>query len=517
MFGYDKAVSLRLSNTGIDVADRLWCLCERRVKGMYEHIAGTEKKRVFASIRKCELNAWGFEATRIRRRASLKKWEIHRHLATNWKGEMVWYANDPPVIGDYKLCLLMMDVDCHHGEPQEEAIKTANLIRLAFDYSYMETSTSGVGIHLYALVSWHRLMSNWTIVDDIRHLQAQISSMTKNRPVSCSEVKGQPFLDDSPFTVCQYGTWAKLPHPTTPDEAEELLTALDVHTPITDVLARLGQDEDADLPSATPHANAAVSSSPTARTKERGGKKEEYNSIGVTPSPDTFRRAREYILFFRPRHPSASQDEGYRAYQDAGLDIGNSDQYCFSKTWEYSECTFDASKATGKTSVEGSLARATELVSHALDTNGLIADLSEDHKRRRQVYANRGCASGTIRNLKRLTPEMLARLASCVIYELSKRPKQTGTFGKMQARALMRDVYGYKLSDTEFKAAMHWLRRNRFVKLVKHQQPGVCRRYQFCSQEESPARTICPCRAMFEQNEEDEKRFQVADWAISVC
>lgn len=516
-YGFGEAVYQRLGYTGIEVADRLWQLCERRSKGMYERIAGSDKKKVFASISKNDLNAWGLEATRIRRRASLKKWEVHRHLATNRKEEMVWYVNDPLVNRDCKLCLLMVDVDCHHGEPHEEAIRTANLIRLAFDYSYMETSTSGVGIHLYVLVSWHRLTSNWTIVGDIRRMQAQILSLTKNRPVSCSEVKGQPFLDDSPFSVGKYGLWAKLPHPKTPDEAEELLTALDVHTPINDVLARLGQGKDADSPSATPRANAAASSSPAARSKQEEGEKGRYNSIGVTPSPDTFRRAREYVLYYRPRYPSASQDEGFQAYQDAGLAIGNSDQECFSKAWAYSERTFDPSKATGRTSVEGSLARGTALVSDALDTNGLIADLSEDHMRRRREYTNRGCSPGTIRNLKCLTAETLAQLVSCIIYELSTKPSHTATFGKKQAQALMLGVYGYKLADTEFKAAMEWLRRNGLVKLTKYQQPGVCRRYQFCAQEESPTRTMSPSGAVFEDASDSGSRFQMTDWAISVC
>lgn len=191
---------------------------------MYEGIAGTNKKRVFASISKSDLNAWKPNAIYTKRRASLKKWEIHRHLATNRKEEMIWYVNNPLVIGQFKICLIMSDIDCHHGESHEEAVRTADQIRDAFDYSYAERGTSGVGIHLYSLVAWDRMTTNWTIVNDIRRIEDQICSLTQNLPVCCSEVKGQPFLDDSAFSVGKYGLWAKLPHPTTPDEAEELLT-----------------------------------------------------------------------------------------------------------------------------------------------------------------------------------------------------------------------------------------------------------------------------------------------------
>ena len=479
-YGYDTDVSKLLGYTGIEVADRLWHLCERRAKGMYEGIAGTNKKRVFASISKSDLNAWKPNAIYTKRRASLKKWEIHRHLATNRKEEMIWYVNNPLVIGQFKICLIMSDIDCHHGESHEEAVRTADQIRDAFDYSYAERGTSGVGIHLYSLVAWDRMTTNWTIVNDIRRIEDQICSLTQNLPVCCSEVKGQPFLDDSAFSVGKYGLWAKLPHPTTPDEAEELLTALDIHTPINDVLARLGHHEDADSLSAQPHANAAVLSSNISRREEREGEKVRYNSIGVTPSPDTFRRTREFILYYRPRHPFSSQDEGYQAYHNAGLAIGNSDYECFSKAWAFSDHMFDPSKAIGRTNVEGSLARATALVSDALNTNGLVADLSEDHIRRRKEYTDRGYTPGTIRNLKRLTQQTLAQLVSCIIYELSTKPSHMATFGKKQAQTLMLGVYGYKLADTEFKAAMHWLSRNGFVKLVKHHRPGVCCKYQLC-------------------------------------
>ena len=191
----------------------------------------------------------------------------------------------------------------------------------------------------------------------------------------------------------------------------------------------------------------------------------------------------QFIKSFRAINPTATEVEAYAEYVRTGLAIGNTDQENFAGRWECLAKTFDPAKSH-RQGIESFLPEAAGLILGAMESNGLASDLQADLTRRRAVYRRQKKMLSTIASLRRLDQDRLAKLYACMRWELGDKAK---TWGKAQAQSLMLQVFGLKVSNGEFKAAMRWFRRNRLARLVMSQiwtkdKSGRCRVYEMLPQ-----------------------------------
>ncbi|MBL4698865.1 MAG: hypothetical protein JKX70_08520 [Phycisphaerales bacterium] len=220
----------------------------------------------------------------------------------------------------------------------------------------------------------------------------------------------------------------------------------------------------------------------------------EQALIGV--ETDTFKRATKftshYLRTYYSQHqtlPSLAQTA--KAYEDAGLKIGNTDDHSIEDCYKYQSETFDPSKA--KSNAEDYIPQATHIVQKKLEENGLRAGLSHDQKMRKRRYTAKGSTPYTIKSLYKIKEEELIQVYACMLYELEKYPGKEGTWGKSQCQTMLL-FFGTKMDDNKkYRAVMRWIRRNKLAKLTKHQVPsfnqtGKCRRYRLYLQASSGKR-----------------------------
>lgn len=414
---------------------------------------------------------------RERRKWRLGATELYEHwLAGSGEYErMAAYYSRCPWIGRVRLGLVCLDIDCHSGQDQSEALQTARVIESAIPMVriYWEPSTSGSGLHGYLLLSWSEHASNELIREDFNRLGRLLGELTSGLAVGCTEARGAPAVF-SGREIMKGGTWAKIPRPQTREEAEALLGALSSEVSAAEAIEAL----------------EAVSRVEPVRTAK---KKNGVCGLGTTLHPNTFAARAEQVQsgdtllranqfcstylrsFYRKHGRLPDLTVVAEAYLSAGLAIGNSDDRCLSDAYEHFTQSFDLSKS--KVGAERFLADASAAVAHAIENNGLVAALGADLIRRRRIYRAMGCKPSTIAKLQILTETKLSALLACIRYELGQGQ---GTWGKAQSQALMAKVFGLSIDNKEFKAGMRWLRRNRMVRLVSYHKLGKCRTYQVC-------------------------------------
>ncbi|MBL4810603.1 MAG: hypothetical protein JKY43_11165 [Phycisphaerales bacterium] len=214
----------------------------------------------------------------------------------------------------------------------------------------------------------------------------------------------------------------------------------------------------------------------------------EQALIGV--EADTFKRATKFTsrylrTYYRQHQSLPNLAQTVKAYEDAGLKIGNTDDHSIEDAHKYQTRTFDPSKA--KSSAEDYIPQATQIVQKKLEENGLRAGLSHDLKMRKRRYTAKGRATRTIEGLYEIKEEELIQTYACMLYELEKFPDREGTWGKRQCHELVQ-FFGTSMEDSKkYMAIMRWIRRNKLAKLTRHQVPssnqsGKCRRYKLYHQ-----------------------------------
>jgi len=429
----------------------------------------------------CHARSSSFGSRNFLAKHKIKASDLYEH----WLAEpdqierMIAYTNRCPVIGGRRIGLFMLDVDCHHGQSMVDARATAERIENTLGNPiYWEPSTSGSGSHGYTILSWYPTVSYAKIREDLKSLAKGLGALTSGMRATCDEVCGSPMLLRN-REIEKFGTWAKVPRPQTCDEAELLLSVMNTETACSALLRRLETLETQEgcnsigvQPALLPH-----------QTEPKPVKTKPIAITNMADDPNTFKRTHAFIQKYRPANPEATKGQAFIAYCQAGLAIGKSDEKNFNERWEFSEKTWDPAKAQ-RQGIESFLPEATGLILGALETNGLASDLQADLTRRRAVYRRQKKMLSTLASLRRLDQDRLAKLYACMRWELGDKAK---TWGKAQAQSLMLQVFGLKVSNGEFKAAMRWFRRNRLARLVMSQiwtkdKSGRCRVYEMLPQ-----------------------------------
>jgi hypothetical protein len=392
---------------------------------------------------------------------------------------MIAYVNRCPIIGGQRLALLMFDVDCHHGQDQQAAQTTVEMLSNLFDLPiYWEISTSGSGRHGYGLFGWSASTSYWQIISDIDLLQSKISSLTASLPAPCNEVRGAPLLLEGRF-ILGGSSWAKVPRPQTKDDAEALLNCLNRSEAMADAL-KLAEVACSSNPSTVGAMLNGMGSTAPAKSKREGGKTVDSTASRDTlktlfDTHDTFHRCVTFIHRYRPLNPTWTESEAWTIYTSHGLDIGNSDDRCFKAAWKRSEKTWDPN-FYGKPGLEKQAKANEAFIERVIVSGGTLACLTSDHARRERIRKYR---------VPHLTIEMLAQVFTLVTNSLREQ-SGGGTIGKKQICTGLDEIYGGSMNGQMFKTAMRWLRRNKLIEKVGSEIPpwrargaGRARLYRF--------------------------------------
>lgn len=372
---------------------------------------------------------------------------------------MIAYVNRCPVIGSQRLALLMLDVDCHHGQDQEDAQKTVELLSNLLDVPiYWEVSTSGSGRHGYGLFGWPASTSYESIISGIDLLQSRISRLTSSLPAPCNEVRGAPLLLDGRF-ILGGSSWAKVPRPQTKDDAEALLNCLNRSESMADAL-KLTEAACLSKPSTVGSMLNGMGSTDLAQSKREGRETvtntASSNALKVLhDTHDTFHRCITFIYRYRPLNPTWTESQAWTSYTSYGLDLGSSDERCFKAAWKRSDKTWDPN-LSGKPGLEKEAKANEAIIERVIVSGSILACLTSDHARRKRIRRYR---------VPRLTVEMLARVFTLVSNSLREQ-SGGGTIGKKQICTGMKTVYGAAMNPQMFKAAMRWLRRNKLIEKV---------------------------------------------------
>ena len=442
--------------------------------------------------------------------------EDHLLAAPSEIDRMIVYCTQCPVIGDKRVGLFKFDIDNHSHHPMMYVHECRDLIESVFEFSsiYWEPSTMGSGLHGYLMICWYRYNTNSQIKEDILRLQHLIGRVCGQLPTQCKEIRGHPPRTRDGMIIQSGGaSWAKVPRPQTSSQMEDFLTATSVKSPcwllIQQAEEYLGAQQmwnkdDGSHSSWQKNTAPSVSfSSPSSLVKSpllldtEGVDTNVWECTSIeNPIPaheagleeDTFKRATQFTshyfrVFYNQHQRLPTLEQTTEAYVESGLDIGNSDARCLRDAHNFHSKTFDPKKA--KISVESYIPQATHAFRRCIEQNGLLADLGYDQAMRKRVYKAKGFTPKTIRNLNRIKEEELIQVYACMLYELEKRTKNTGTWGKNLCKEMLK-FFGTKMDDDKkFKAVMRWIRRNKLAKVVEFQVVdysgggnGRCRIYQ---------------------------------------
>ncbi len=463
-------------------------------------------------------------ASAIRNSWKMKARDIHDHLLAEPEeiDRMIAYTTRCPTIGNHRVGLFHFDIDNHTNLPISFVHDCRDLIAAIFPDAqiYWEASTTGAGLHGYLLLSWPRLVDNQRIRQDIEQLQQLIGSITSHIPTQCNELRGSPPLSHKRQIISSgCGLWGKLPRPQTQAQMESFLSATNSSSPCSGLISQAqnylssASDQEQRRVVAGSHSSHAQNTAPTVSLSHTSSSPETMptNTVGVYANVlgctnpeqasigvegDTFKRATQFVshhlrTYYTAHQTLPSLAQTAKAYEDAGLKIGNTDDHSMEDAHKYQTLTFDPSKA--KSSAEDYIPQATQIVQKKLEENGLRADISHDLKMRKRRYTAKGRATRTIEGLYEIKEEELIQTYACMLYELEKFPDREGTWGKRQCHELVQ-FFGTSMEDSKkYMAIMRWIRRNKLAKLTKHQIPstnqtGKCRRYRLYSQAPSVKR-----------------------------
>lgn len=402
-------------------------------------------------------------------RSMVRRWrmtgtDLYEHWLADPKEieRMIAYVNRCPVVDGRRIALLMLDIDCHHGQEPDDAEKTSDLVSNLLDMPlYWEVSTSGSGLHGYGLFGWKTDTSYLSIIHDINLLQTRISDLSVSLAAPCHEIKGAPVLLDG-RRIVGGSSWAKVPRPQTRDQAEALLKTLTEVEMMEDALLAAEQAGFKSSATAGLLLNG-IGSTPAPEIRKRGAKRTEITSVPTSYDDlldieDTFHRCCDFVYRARPTNPTWSADEAWEAYRAKGFDIGNSDERCFKAAWKCSEKSWDGDYK-GKPGLEQLALDNVAVIEKIIAENGKLACLKSDHAMRQR---------GRKYRVPQLSAELLAQVFTLVSNSLHEQSGR-GTIGKEQIVKGLDVVFGKNLNGQMFKAAMRWLRRNRMIRLEQYE------------------------------------------------
>jgi hypothetical protein len=436
---------------------------------------------------------------------AIKAKDLYEHLLAGADEieRMVAYTNACSIVGDHRVGLFMLDIDCHHGQPTSEAWATADVLDYVINAPiYWEPSTSGTGLHGFVTLLWHPTLDRSRIRSDIRELEGIIGEITADMPARCAEVRGAPMLFSADGKMLlKMASWAKLPRPQSRDEAIRLIHTLENGISCFDAInsAHSALSSSRKKTAAQPNSLPSDRSSPVVLVE--GQSSNCARPLLIQPKRDkgddhtkifyrgqsSFDRAADFVPWiirkqFRAEGRLPSLKKVLDAYVQEGLDTGNSDERCVTEVYDKMVSTFNPDFVCCR-SITAWLPHATEVIEAVLHNQADNADLAEEHMRRKADAKATGQSPSSIKSLRRLRPERLAKLLACMLWVLADIETRSGGFGQKLAVGLMREAFSLSVHQREFDAAMAWFVRVGLCELVSEaiatkNGTGRCRTYR---------------------------------------